>query len=192
MKINLLLIVIGTILLMVGLYRLCPIQIDKRFLWSNGPIFLAIFILVIWGLIVGGPAYFRIGVWDSLWMTASYLPMLIGIMLVMGFSIVITKHHEAVFGEMITGKFGLAGVFGASMLSPTSSAFAKFVEIMWNTPGTRVQLLYLLTAAPLISINLFFVRQIGLGPEIALVMYKTNFAVAAGLLPIFWIWSKFV
>ena len=191
MKISFLLIFAGTIMLAVGLYRLCPVQVDKKFLWSNGPIFFAFLALVVWGLIVGGVDYFRAGVRDSLWMTAQYLPMLMGIMLIMGFSIIITKHHEVAFGEMITGKFGLAGVFGASMLSPTSSAFAKFVEIMWDTPGTRVQLLYLLTAAPLISINLFFVRQIGLGHEIAFVMYKTNFAVACGLFPVFWIWSKF-
>ena len=192
MKINLLLIFAGTLLLAVGLYRICPVQIDKKFLWANGPIFLAFIILVVWGFIAGGADYFRIGARDSLWMTASYLPMLVGIMLVMGFSIVITKHHEVGFAGMITGKFGLFGVFGASMLSPTSSAFAKFVEIMWSTPGTRVQLLYLLTAAPLISINLFFVRQIGLGPEIAWIMYKTNLLVAIGLFPVFWVWSKFV
>ena len=153
-------------------------------------IFLAFIILVVWGFI--GEAWnFRIGLRDSLWMTASYLPMLVGIMLVMGFSIVITKHHEVGFAGMITGKFGLFGVFGASMLSPTSSAFAKFVEIMWSTPGTECSFLSS-TAAPLISINLFFVRQIGLGPEIAWIMYKTNLLVAIGLFPFFWVWSKFV
>jgi len=192
MKTNLLLIFTGIALLSIGIYRICPVQVDKKFLWSNGPIILAFVILAIWGFAIGGRKYFQIGLNDSLVVTSQFLPMRISIMLVMGFSIVITKHHEIIFGNMVSGKFGLIGIFFASILSPTSTAFAKFVEVLWSNPATRVQLLYLLTAAPLVSINLFFVRQIGLGPEIAAVMYKTNFAVAVGLLPIFWVWSKII
>lgn len=192
MKTNLLLIFAGIVLLALGLHRACPVSIDKKFMWSNGPIVLAFIALAIWALIIGGWEYFRIGMKDSLAVTSQFLPMLMGIMLVMGFSIIITKYHEITFGNLVSGKYGLLGVFIASVFSPSSTAFAKFVEIMWPTPEARVQLLYLLTATPLVSINLYFVRQIGLGKEIAAMMYQVNFVVAIGLLPFFYVWSKIV
>lgn len=192
MKVNLTLILIGVAFLAAGLYRTFPLQADKGFYLNNVPIWLILIGLIGWSCYAGGIGFLQNGLRNSIKVTSQFFPMLAAIMLVMGFSVIFTKYYEATFTKFLAGRFGFIGVFGAAVGSPSSLAFAKFVEGLWPNPQVRVQLLYLLTAVPLVSYNLFLIRQMGLGPEIAAVMYKTNFAVAIGLLPFFYIWSKIV
>lgn len=191
MKINAILIIMGLTLFAVGIYRETPVSLDRKFLLSNGPMITIFLILLAICFLAGGDRYVKAGLENTLFSIAHYMPMLAMIMLMFGFSMVAAKHFQPQLDQLLSGQAGYLGVLTAAFLSPTSTGLAKFVDILWSNPELKIKLLYFLTATPLISINLFFIRQIGLGPEIAWTMYKMNFAIAILLLPFFWLWGKF-
>ena len=69
---------------------------------------------------------------------------------------------------------------------------SRFVKKLWENRELRPMLLYFLTASPLISMAIYFIRSLGLDEEIAWAMYRVNFGLAVVLAPCFWIGGKII
>lgn len=185
-------IFVGMALLLFGVYRACPVEVNKKFLLQSVPLLVMAGIMVAFAFHLGGMKWITTGVKDSLKVTGSFLPMIAGLFVVLGFSDIISRHYNDGIKEMLSGKFGYFGVFVSSFAAPSANALAKFVESLWHEQSLRPQLLYCLTVTPLLSWNIFLIRQMGLGTEIALQMYKANALAAIGLMPVFWMWGKMI
>jgi hypothetical protein len=188
---NITMILAGIALVCVGIYREAPVANFRAFSITNGPIFAILCLLLIWAALIGGRSLAIQSGRVSLQVGGLYAPMLFMLIPIMGLGVVIAGYYQGFILELLHGKFGYLGSLGAAFASPTSVALSKFVESVWTNKAIRPQLLYLLTATPLVSWNILLIRQMGLGWEIALVMYRTNWIVAIGLMIPFWIWSRF-
>ena len=188
---NTLLIVSGSVLICLGIYRENAITNFRSFFYTNGPIFTIFLMLFLWLSLLGGKSYATQCEKITLQMASLYLPMMFMLIPIMGVGMVVSDHYQNEISELLRGKYGYIGSLGAAFASPTSVALSKFVESIWVNKAVRPQLLYLLTATPLVSWNILLIRQMGLGWNIAMVMYKTNWIVAVGLMFPFWIWGKF-
>lgn len=181
------LIVGGLLLAGVGLYRAVPLRLDTRFLIGNGPLLLIFTVLTILTL--------RIGAIDgalkgTLVISSQFAPMLLMLFPIMGLGAVLAKHYEEPLQAMMGGRWGYPGTFFTAFVAPGGNSLAKFIETLWVTRSLRPQLLFFLTATPLVSYQILLIRSMGLGSEIAFAMYKVNVTVAILLVPIFWLWGR--
>jgi hypothetical protein len=193
MKTNLILIGIGVSFILLGVYRACPLKIIGIGSWVitlSMPVCIVIFVL--WALSIGGTPALVKGTEKSLQMTSLYLPLLLTFIPVMALGTVIATYYANFFHDVIGGRFGFIGAFLAGSISPTSNAFYGFVQEYWTKPELRAVLLYFLTVTPLLSYNMFIMRQMGLGDEIAIAMYKANALSALWLMPFFWAYGKLI
>ena len=193
MKLNLILIVAGLIAVFTGVYRAFPVKLGMRFfLNGGGPLFIILIGFIVLTYKIGGIMKVQDeGLSSTLKISAQFLPMLVLLLPVIGFGSVIAHHFKESLEGIMTNH-GFLESFVAAFITPGSNSVAKFVETLWRTPSFRPQLLYFLTATPLVSWQIFLIRQMGFGWEIAATMYKVNFAVAIGLIPVFFLWSKFL
>ena len=143
-----------------------------------------------WVLLIGGVPALEKGTRMTMNLTSQYMPLFLTIIPTMAFGSIVANEYGGFFQNLLSGRFGFVGAFLAAFFSPTSSAFAGFVKEYWANKELRTVLLYFLTVTPLVSYNLFIIRQMGLGAEIAATMYKVNFISAVWLLPFFWAWNK--
>ena len=189
---NISMILAGSVLICLGVYRENAITNFRAFLYTNGPIFTVFCVLLVWVLLLRGRSYAMQCERVTLQMAGLYLPMMFMLIPIMGVGIVVAGYYQHGIADLLYGKYGYLGSLGAAFASPNSVALSKFVEAVWSNKAIRPKLLYLLTATPLVSWNILLIRQMGLGWEIAMVMYRTNWIVALALIPPFWFWGKFL
>ena len=192
MNLNIGLILVCLTGLTIGLYRQFPVTFDSKFLLQWAPlaaVSVVIGIVLFWK---GGSTLFFHALNATGKVSASYFPTLVWFLPVMGFSVVLATCYKEEIKEALQGKWGILGTFFASGLAPSGQALAGFIRELWDISTLRPKLLYCLTITPLISWNIFIIRQMGLGWDISWRMYVVNFAIAIFLALPFWIWSKMV
>ncbi len=192
MKVNLCLVVGGLLMMGIGAYRSYPLKIGVPFALLNGGPFAMLVIFIGMASWAGGMPYAVRGVQGAVQVTASYLPMMVMLFPLISFGEVVATHYHEPLSKALSGTFGYFGTFAAAFLLPGGNTASGFVKKAWADPLIRPQLLYFLTVSPLVSWNIFLIRQMGLGAGIASAMYKTNFAVALAIAPFFWAWSRMI
>jgi hypothetical protein len=192
MNINGVLIVGGLSLSLLGIYRVAPLKIEKSFLLQTVPVFVMLAMMVIGILLKAGKIGLATATTRSVETAAKIGPMLIGIVAVMAFASTLAGYFKSELTELISGKWGVGGVVLASFITPTSSAFGKFISDAWSNPTLRPQLMLFLVISPMLSWNLFFLRQIGITFEIARMMYIYEFFIALICIPALKIIERFV
>ena len=161
----------GLCLFLVGTYRAYPVKIDKAILLQWVPVFamLAIAALALFG--VDGVKGLAIALDRTGMISARLAPMLIGIVFVMAFGGVLAGYYKPQIIQMISGKYGVLGALAAAFITPTSATFAPQVTELWENPLHRPQLLVFLIASSMLSVPLFFIRQMGVTWDISVKMY---------------------
>ncbi len=189
---NLFLIIVGLGIMTIGLFREVPLKFDQRFWWNTVPlavVFLAVITLAIY---VGGIKYFLVGIDGAVSTSATFLLTLVLLMPLIGFSAPVAHHFEATIGQALSGPFGYGWGIISAFLTPGGNALSGVVSRLWAVNHhLRPLLLYFLTTVPLTSLTIYYIRQLGLGPEIAKEMYKVNWMVAIWLMPFFWVWGRY-
>jgi len=190
---NLTLILSGLTILTVGLYRSFPPKINVGFLWNTLPTIVAFVMIVGMAIAVGGWKFLYAGIDGTMATASNFLIIIALLMPIIGFSVPLAHHFEHTIGEALRGPIGYVWGIAASFGVPGGNTLAGIISKLWQTQHhLRPLLLYIMTATPLISFTIFFIRKLGLGEEIALQMYKTNWIVAIGLAPMFWLFGKFI
>ncbi len=190
---NLCLILVGLALMMIGLYRTFPLKFDVRFLWGSGPMIIAFVVVIVLAAWTGGMKYLLAGFDGTIATSSSFMLTLVLLMPIIGFSAPVAHHFETAIGNALEGPFGYLWAIIASFLTPSSNAMSGVVGRIWVTnPNVRPVLLYFLNISALTSLTIFFIRQLGLGTEIAWQMYKTNWVSAIFMAPCFWVSAKIV
>jgi hypothetical protein len=182
----------GLILLATGLWRAFPLKISTQFVWNTLPMLVVFVVCVVWIVSIGGTELLGKGMDVTLATSSSFLLTIALLMPLIGFGTIIAKHYEIGIARALTGPFGYPCAIASSFLSPSGNALSGVVVKMWDKRELRPLLLYFLTVVPLVSVTIFYVRQLGLGIEITKMMYRVNWIVAVGLWPCFWIWGKFI
>jgi hypothetical protein len=186
----------GTIIALVGLCRLTPNVLQPK-VWQGAllqstPMILTLIVLVFWTLHKGGATAMMKGVQNSFFSTGVFFPTLALFFPVMAFGGVVASFYGTEITQMLQGKFGFPGTMAASCLVPTINAVIEPIKSAWAQPEMRPILLYYMTAAALICWAILPFRALGLSWEIAGKMYLVNCAVAIGIMPFFWLWSRAV
>lgn len=187
---NIGLMIAGTSLLATGLFRSFPLSFNRGFWIQNGLLIGIIAIIIVWLAIKWGPDELLRGMRYTIQTTSQYTPMLSLFFIAMGFGFVLSTHYNDWLKELVAGKWGLPGTLFGAFIIPSSNAVAKTIEMLWQEPTARGTVLYFLSVTPLASLNIFMIRQMGFGHEIAAAMYKTNLVIAVALIPFFWIGNK--
>jgi len=181
---------VGLGFFLFGLYRQFPVQLDLKFVLQWVPLAL---ICVGCGAYLywkGGSPLLEKGFAATGKVSANLVPLLIWLMPMMGVGAVMAICFKAEISGALQGKGGLLGAFLAAWLSPTSQSLTGFVSELWVNVSLRPTLIYALIAAPLVSWNIFLIRQMGLGWSISLRLYGISFLVAILLMPVFWLLGK--
>jgi hypothetical protein len=186
----------GTAIALVGLCRLAPAVLQPKMLWNaflqSTPMILTLTALIFWTLHKGGPEAVLKGVQGSFFNIGVFFPTLALFFPVMAFGGVVASFYGQEITQMLQGKFGFPGTMAASCLVPTINAVIVPIKTAWAQPEMRPILLYYMTAAALICWAILPFRALGLSWEIAGKMYLVNCAVAVGIMPFFWLWSRAV
>lgn len=189
---NLFLIAIGTIMIMIGVFRTYPISINKQFLWGNLPPVIVLICMVVITLRVGGMKFVMAGIDGTTKTTSSFLLTLITLMPLVAFGSVVAHHFEHSIAEALRGKAGFFWAIVSAFTAPGGNSLAGIVNRLWVTQrDLHPTLLYFMCVVPLISFTIFIIRKLGLNADIANAMYKTNWIIAITLAPVFWIYQKF-
>lgn len=188
---NLGLVLGGVLITCVGLFRAYPIKMDARFMWSSGPMILALIITLTLAIGIGGTKFFLAGMESTVRTSAGFILIIALLMPVIGFSTPIAHHFEDAIGQLLSGRFGYPIAFITALIAPSGNSFAALVTKLWTTKELRPLLLYFMTVTPLASISIFYIRRLGLSSEIVGAMYRANLSIALGAMPFFWIWGKF-
>jgi hypothetical protein len=185
------LIISGLTLLTTGLLRAFPIKVNTAFLWNTAPMVVAFLIMTTMIIKIGGLQLAGKALDASINTASSFLITMVLLMPIIGMGMLIARHYEAGIARALESAFGYPIALVSSFVSPSGSALSGLVVKMWDRRHLRPLLLYFMTVVPLISLTIFYIRQLGLGTEITKAMYRTNWIVAVGLWPCFWIWGRF-
>ena len=189
---NMGLVLTGLILITIGLYRACPPKVDSKFLWNVGPMVAAFIVIVFAAWYFGGRKFIGVGLDYTMATTSGFLPTLVLLMPIIGFSMPLTHYFEQSISTALEGRFGYFWALLTAFGSPGGSALTGVVARLWVVKHQlHTVLLYFLSVVPLVSLTIFYIRQIGLGTDIAKEMYRINWFIAIGLMPCFWIYDKF-
>ena len=191
-SLNLCLIAIGIFFVCLGVFRSSSIKFERAFLLNNIPMAIAMIGVLALAFRVGGMQAMAVGTDATVRTTSSFLPLLLMLMPVIGFSAPIAIHYQDRIGALLSGHFGFPMALTFAGISPTSAAFNGLVSKLWKVKELHMVILYFMSAIPLISMSILFIRTIGLNPEIRMAIYKTNFSIAFCLMPVFWMISKII
>lgn len=180
----------GLVLLGAGTYGIVPFKLTPRILWSAGILAAGCIALTILSLHLGGIQMVKEGLWHSVNVQGLYYPMLVFLMPVIGLSIPVTKHFQPLIIQSLSGPGSYLYALGAAFFAPPGNGFAGAVTTLWQTQPLQPVLLYFLTVVPLLSVPLYKIRVIGLGPDICAQVYLADISVAIFLIPYFWAYSK--
>lgn len=190
---NITLIIVGVVITCIGLFRTYPIRFDTKFIWSNGPMILGLLLTVVLVMKVGGAKSFNSGMDATVGVAASFMPMLILLIPLIGLSVPLAHHYGPKIGEMLGSRFGYLAAFFTGLAAPSGNAFASVIAKLWTEKvELRPLLLYFLSVVPLTSVSIFYIRKLGLGDDVATAMYKCNLAIAVILMPGFWLMGRFL
>lgn len=180
----------GLSVCLFGLYRQFPVIADQKFYLQWVP--LAVLCILCAGFLYwkGGASLLSTGLAATGKVSTGLVPVLVLILPMMGFGAAAAVHYRPEIKALLEGKQGIFGAFLAACLSPTSQSLSGVVTELWSVPSLRPILLYSLIASPLVSLNIFMIRQAGLGWNISLKMYGASFVAVLALMPVFWFWVK--
>lgn len=193
MKLNLLLIALGLSLVCLGVYRINPIKLDARFLIGNGPLAVAILLILGTLRIFGKPANMTSGFTNTCATTAGMLPLLLLLMPVIGYGTALAKMYEGPIAASLSGPFGYPIAWLTSIFSPSSTALMGAVNTLWEDKAVHGVLLYFTTVSSLLSLNLFVFRITGVtNTELVYSMYKSSIGLSVYIIPYFMWWNRFM
>jgi hypothetical protein len=179
------LIVGGTVLLAIGLYRTVPLKFDRYFYLQNGP--LAAILALACAIFFLGRARPEgsIAEWSTvtLGLAGRFLPLIILLCLVMGVGGILSRVYSDEIVSFLNRHHLLAPLAG-SFLAPSPNTMVPLIEKLWDNRAFRPMFLYFLQAASLASLPLFMLRQLGFSnSEISIKMYLTGCIVAIVYFP---------
>jgi len=190
--VNYALIITGTLLVMIGLFRASPVTVNKSFLWSNIPPIIALVVMIAMAWYVGGMKAIVAGVEGTTRTTSTFMITLVSLMPLIAFGSVVAHHFEKPIAEALSGKTGFLWTIISAFTAPGGNTFSGIVNKLWaEHRELHPQLLYFMSVVPLVSFTIFVIRRLGLSAEIAITMYKVNWAIALLLAPVFWIYQRF-
>ncbi|MES2315082.1 MAG: hypothetical protein V4524_04080 [Patescibacteria group bacterium] len=188
---NLMLIIVGTAIMALGLYRTFPLKFNRTFMILNGP--LAIMLII--GLIIVYREHDSslFGKWSARTAMAAggFLPLMILLCMVMAIGVIISQVHQTGI-QTFLARHPVIGPFVAALITPTSNSLVPIVETAWKSPELQPMCLYYLIASVQMSVPLFALRSFGFseGSPIPMKMYAMGFIVSIFMLvlmkPIFW------
>jgi hypothetical protein len=180
---NVSLVIIGTFILALGLYRMFPLQLNRSFMFLNGPLALM--------LIAGFVLIYRehdVALFEKWGMRTAvtaggFLPLMVLLCAVMAAGGVISHIHEADIQSFLI-RHPVIGPFVAALITPTSNSLVPVVETAWKSPALQPMCLYYLLASVQMSIPLFALRSFGFsaGSAIPIQMYAMGFIVSVFML----------
>lgn len=184
MKTNYLLIVLGTIIFMTGLYRTQKNVNASKLFYQVTPLLVVLALMAVGLFLTDGLHALRLGFDNALATTSKFLPTIIALFLVMGASAAITKYYKSQIETMVAGKYGVAGALGASIITPSSSTLAPQVTELWPNRSMRVNLMIYLVTCTQLSLSLLFFRNMGLNWEISGKMYAVGLVGSLLTIPV--------
>lgn len=186
--VNLVCVIAGLTLLCVGLYRIVPFSLFKLSSISQwGPVWGIFGVMVVVMSCGHGVVGLRAGFDSTLQTSANFLPMILGFFATMGFGMVLAHYYRTQIEAGLIGNHGFLNAFVSALFAPSSTMFAPMIKDQWSkNAAIHAQLMYFFTVSPLLSINILFLRQMGLGWALSLKMYIAG--VVLSILTGFLLW----
>lgn len=192
--VNLACVIGGLALLCVGLYRIVPFSLFKLTSVSQwGPVWAIFGIMAVVMSFGHGAVGLRAGLDSTLQTSANFLPMILGFFATMGFGMVLAHYYRTQIEDGLIGNHGFLNAFISAFFAPSSTMFAPMIKDQWSrNPAIHAQLMYFFTVSPLLSLNILFLRQMGLGWALSLKMYVAGvvLSILTGLL--LWVASPII
>jgi len=162
MKTNFVLIVVGTVMLSAGLYRIHPLKLDGKSLMNLVPVSLFFVGMLALVFYEHQTAILPEALDVTLRIGGQYMPMLVILFASMGLGTALaTVHHNEIVAFLM--RHGQLGGFAAAFFMVSSSVASRVVDKLWMTaPWLRLVLMTFLQAAPMVSISIFMMRLIGI------------------------------
>lgn len=173
------LVVTSFVLLLTGLFRIMPLNIDRRFWIQNGPLLLMLAIILALVGTFGEKKDFEQWGSRSLVYWNNFMPLLTLLFVVMAGGGVVTT----LFGKEIQGfleKHSVLTPLIGSFVAPTTNSVSAIVEKAWEIVSLRPMLVFFLQASAMLSIPLFNIRALGyMNSEVAAKMYLSGIVLSA-------------
>jgi len=184
MKLNMTLVIAGTLILCTGLYRAYPPKLGKLlfFLVPISLMFLAE-VAVLWQSqrfdIISGT------IDKMLTTTGQYLPMLVILFASMALGGQLVDKVYGAEVERFLLNHGSLGALGAALFTASSSVASNVVDLLWKKRELQNQLMLFMMASPLLSLSIFMFRLVGIQTkEVIMRTYVISVVASIVMIPI--------